>query len=129
METSEQNEKSSQSLFQFKSHVKDCLRSYLFLLEVDNDKESSNEFTSFVRKITWNENNITIETLVPEDGKLLEKLITMKYITISFLTRAGVVSFKDSFNIRTLKFKHPLEISHEPDHPSLLHYRLVFEYH
>jgi hypothetical protein len=112
-------------LFGFNKSIGDCLRGYLFAISVDG-KEDVNEKTAYVRNITWTDDTITIETLVDESGKHLLDLIEMKKLKVSFLDRVGNRVIDDSFDIKSLKKKYPLKVSHEGT--EMVIYRLVFEY-
>jgi hypothetical protein len=120
------NYEAHHGLYGFRKTVKDCLRSYLFMISVD-DKDDVVEKTALIRNIKWSKDEITIDTLVDENIGNFHELLNMKKLKVCFLDRTGNRVLDDSFEIKTLKHKHPLEIGHDPA-PGFVIYRLVFEY-
>ena len=111
-------------LYGFSKVVKECLRNYLFIISIDG-KENCNETTCYTREISWTKDEIIIDTLITEDKSNFSDLINMKKLKVSFLDRVGNRVLDDSFDIKCLKYKHPLHINQEA---GMLIYRFVFEY-
>jgi hypothetical protein len=111
-------------LYGFSKVVKECLRNYLFIISIDG-KENCAETTCYTREITWTKDEITIDTLVEESASNFHDLVNMKKLKVSFLDRTGNRVFDETFDIKGLKYKHPLHINQEA---GMLIYRFVFEY-
>jgi hypothetical protein len=102
--------------------INDTLRSYLFTVYADVEN-----ITPIVRNIKWSDSEIIVETLVYEDANKFNRLVGMKELRITFLDRVGNNVLSDTFAIKGIKNKYPMEVSHESK-PSTLVYRIVFKY-
>lgn len=111
-------------LYGFSKTIKECLRSYLFIVSID-DKDNCIETTCYTREITWTKDEIIIDTLVEESASNFRDLVNMKKLKVSFLDRTGNRVLDETFDIKGLKYKHPLHINQEA---GMLIYRFVFEY-
>jgi hypothetical protein len=123
MTNKKQDDILQKSITHFSNTVKDYLRSYLFNITIDKDVN----VTLIVRNIKWTAHEMTIDTMVDENAEIFKQLLKTSRLNVHFLNRGGTPVMTESFYINGLKTKYPLEISHESE-PSMLQYRLVFEY-